>query len=128
MTSPTYDRLGCPLDTEMGGLLKTPPGGFGMACWACFEPVRLVFGLFRADFNDFEPQINKNPSNFNPLWRFFGPLAFGVAWSAWGIAKEHPDCGAEEKDDSQEGEQQAEAGTSASARAPTERKPRIWPR
>ena len=73
---------GCLLDTEMGGLLKTPPDGFGMACWACFGPVWLVSWPIRADFDDFEPQINENPSIFDPLLPFFGPLAFGVRWAA----------------------------------------------
>ena len=78
--------LGCPLHTEIGGFRWDPPGGFGMGCSACFQPVRLVFGLFRADFNDCEPQIDKNPSNFDPLWPLLGSLAFGVRWAAWIIA------------------------------------------
>ena len=75
--------LGCPLHTEIGGLRWDPPGGFGMGCSACFQPVRLIFELFRTDFNDFEHQIDRKSSNFKPLLPFWGSSAFGMGWSAW---------------------------------------------
>ena len=38
------DVLGCPLNTEMGGLLKTPSERFGMAWRTCFRPFQAISG------------------------------------------------------------------------------------